>query len=77
MPLLPASNTFLAHLENDLKHSTDRGMYKPLHEIDEQPKLIVGGLLKDYQVSRIVCMIQAMTFTVVLVAWPFISCVDV
>ena len=50
IPLLPPSNHFFATLENELKVSTDKGSYKPLHELEKQPELIKGGQLKDYQV---------------------------
>ena len=39
------------HLEQELAESVDRGSYKPFHEFDEQPGLIQGGMLKNYQVS--------------------------
>lgn len=35
--------------------SVDKGVYKPLRELDEQPALIEGGTMKDYQVSQIAC----------------------
>lgn len=54
-PLLPSSNAFFSHLEKDIQNSSDKGLYVPLHEIVEQPKLIAHGHLKDYQVCRATC----------------------
>jgi hypothetical protein len=51
-PLLPPSSSVLANLKKAVEESIDQGNYVPLKEIVEQPKLIVGGRLKDYQVSK-------------------------
>ncbi|KAI0685348.1 P-loop containing nucleoside triphosphate hydrolase protein [Cytidiella melzeri] len=48
-PLLPPLNSFFEGLEKEIIASVDRGSYKPLREILEQPKLIQNGTLKDYQ----------------------------
>lgn len=50
-PLLPPNSHYFAALEKETKNSTDKSTYKPLHEIEEQPELVKGGQLKDYQVS--------------------------
>lgn len=49
LPMLP-STTFFDHIEKDLKTSNNDTLYIPLHELDEQPKLIKNGIMKDYQV---------------------------
>jgi SWI/SNF-related matrix-associated actin-dependent regulator of chromatin subfamily A member 5 len=48
IPLLPQKNNFFDHLEKEMKR--DHHGYVPLHELDEQPALIQGGQMKDYQV---------------------------
>ena len=50
-PLLPSSSNFFTHLEKEMKSSTTKGNFHPFHQLDEQPKLVTGGQLKDYQVS--------------------------
>ena len=34
-----------------MEASKDRPPYVPLHELDEQPKLVKGGEMKDYQIQ--------------------------
>ncbi|KAF7979908.1 hypothetical protein HWV62_40304 [Athelia sp. TMB] len=48
LPMLPSA-TFFEHVEKGLKTSNDDTPYIPLHELDEQPKLIKNGTMKDYQ----------------------------
>ncbi|KAH8093223.1 P-loop containing nucleoside triphosphate hydrolase protein [Cristinia sonorae] len=48
-PLLPESSNYFNTLEKEIKVANDRTPYFPLHELDEQPKLIKGGEMKDYQ----------------------------
>ncbi|TFK50621.1 hypothetical protein OE88DRAFT_1661143 [Heliocybe sulcata] len=50
-PLLPASSNILDNVERELKDSTDKGAYIPMHQLDEQPKLVTGGTMKDYQLQ--------------------------
>ncbi|EPQ55573.1 hypothetical protein GLOTRDRAFT_121142, partial [Gloeophyllum trabeum ATCC 11539] len=49
--LLPQSSNLLDHIEQEMKESSDKGAYVPLHQLDEQPKLVTGGNLKDYQLQ--------------------------
>lgn len=50
-PLLPSNSNFFAQLQKDIEHSSNEAVsFVPLHELDEQPKLIKGGYMKDYQV---------------------------
>ena len=51
-PLLPENNTYFTTLEKELRKVKGAEVYVPLHEIEEQPSLIQGGEMKDYQVSR-------------------------
>lgn len=51
LPLLPSS-IFFDHIAKDLQTSGDETPYIPLHELDEQPKLIKNGTMKGYQVSH-------------------------
>ncbi|THH29276.1 hypothetical protein EUX98_g4910 [Antrodiella citrinella] len=48
-PLLPENSAFFNALEKENKVLHDSGAYLPLHELDEQPSLIEGGEMKDYQ----------------------------
>jgi len=50
-PLLPPSSVFFDHLKTEMEASKDRTPYVPLHELDEQPKLVRGGDMKDYQLQ--------------------------
>lgn len=50
LPLLP-STTFFDHVGRDLEKSIDKTPYVPLHELDEQPKLVQNGTMKEYQVG--------------------------
>lgn len=51
LPLLPSTSAF-DHVGKDLEKSADKTPYVPLHELDEQPKLVENGTMKDYQVGR-------------------------
>ncbi|CAL1715435.1 unnamed protein product [Somion occarium] len=51
MPLLPESSSFFENLEREVGNSTDEGVYVPMHQLDEQPLLIKGGQMKDYQLQ--------------------------
>ncbi|KAF4588526.1 hypothetical protein EYR40_010078 [Pleurotus pulmonarius] len=45
-PLLPSSSSFNTHFGSSVdKHAS----FTPLHEFDQQPSLIRGGVMKDYQ----------------------------
>lgn len=46
-PLLPANSTFFDNLAAEAKK--DPGEIIPFHELEEQPKLIENGTMKDYQ----------------------------
>ncbi|GBE87288.1 ISWI chromatin-remodeling complex ATPase ISW2 [Sparassis crispa] len=48
IPLLPKS-TFFDNLRKEVEASRDKTGHVPLHEITEQPKLVKGGQMKDYQ----------------------------
>jgi len=50
-PLLPPSSVLFSNIAKELDISTDKSLYIPLHELDEQPKLVENGTMKDYQVS--------------------------
>ncbi|EIN05640.1 hypothetical protein PUNSTDRAFT_145612 [Punctularia strigosozonata HHB-11173 SS5] len=56
VPLLPASSTFFLNLQKEIESAASEAPVKggsteyiPFHELDEQPKLVTGGTLKDYQ----------------------------
>jgi SWI/SNF-related matrix-associated actin-dependent regulator of chromatin subfamily A member 5 len=51
-PLLRANGVFFDNLQKEIHASTDKAAYVPIHQLDEQPKLIKGGSMKDYQVSE-------------------------
>jgi hypothetical protein len=51
-PLLPSASILFSNIAKELEVSTDMTPYTPLHELDEQPKLVQNGTMKDYQVSR-------------------------
>ncbi|KAF8884532.1 P-loop containing nucleoside triphosphate hydrolase protein [Infundibulicybe gibba] len=52
-PLLPPSNNLFQNLQKDIALQSDiksGGIaYVPLHELDQQPTLVEGGEMKDYQ----------------------------
>jgi SWI/SNF-related matrix-associated actin-dependent regulator of chromatin subfamily A member 5 len=51
-PLLPPSSSFSENLQKEMSASRDKGVYVSLRAVEEQPKLVKGGTMKDYQVSR-------------------------
>jgi SWI/SNF-related matrix-associated actin-dependent regulator of chromatin subfamily A member 5 len=51
-PLLRANGVFFDNLQKEIHASTDKATYVPIHQLDEQPKLIKGGSMKDYQVTE-------------------------
>ena len=51
LPLLPATSALFDNIAKEIEESIDTNPYVPLHQLDEQPKLIEGGTMKDYQVS--------------------------
>ncbi|TCD65790.1 hypothetical protein EIP91_002183 [Steccherinum ochraceum] len=48
-PLLPESSIYFKTIERELKAMGDSAPCIPLHELDEQPRLVKGGEMKDYQ----------------------------
>lgn len=51
LPLLPSSTVLFDNIAKEVTDSKDQNPYIPLHELDEQPKLIENGKMKDYQVD--------------------------
>jgi SWI/SNF-related matrix-associated actin-dependent regulator of chromatin subfamily A member 5 len=51
-PLLPSNSGFFDNLEKEIgMWGEEQGVsFVPLHELDEQPILVKGGYMKDYQV---------------------------
>jgi SWI/SNF-related matrix-associated actin-dependent regulator of chromatin subfamily A member 5 len=51
-PLLPSNSSFFDNLEREIRLSGEKEApsFVPLHGLDEQPKLVQGGYMKDYQV---------------------------
>ncbi|KAH9924947.1 P-loop containing nucleoside triphosphate hydrolase protein [Amylocystis lapponica] len=49
VPLLPPKSALLENMEKEVNASADKAQYVPLHELDEQPRLVKGGTMKDYQ----------------------------
>lgn len=51
-PLLPPASTFFDQLQKEMEREHGRVIsFVPTHVLDEQPKLIKGGQMKDYQVG--------------------------
>ena len=50
MPLLPHKSQFFKKLSDEIAYGAD-GAYVPMQQLQEQPSLVVGGEMKDYQVS--------------------------
>ncbi|OCH88895.1 hypothetical protein OBBRIDRAFT_733561 [Obba rivulosa] len=48
-PLLPDSSVVFDNIARELGSSNGKLTCLPLHELDEQPKLVTGGVMKDYQ----------------------------
>jgi len=40
-------------MKKELEVSSDMGTYIPLHQVEEQPKAIKGGTMKEYQVCSV------------------------
>lgn len=54
-PLLHTGSVFVDNLEQAFRQQEGTTTaYIPLHDIDEQPQLIKGGTMKDYQVCSFV-----------------------
>lgn len=51
-PLLPSNSNFFDNLQNEISawHDQDAPSFVPLCTLDQQPKLVEGGTMKDYQV---------------------------
>lgn len=49
-PLLPRSSVLFDNIAKEINESTDMTPYAPLHQLDEQPKSVENGQMKDYQV---------------------------
>ncbi|EGO28787.1 hypothetical protein SERLADRAFT_434683 [Serpula lacrymans var. lacrymans S7.9] len=56
LPLLPAS-TFFDNLKNEIEESGEKASYIPFHALDEQPKLIQGGTMKEYQLQGLAFLV--------------------
>lgn len=46
-PLTRSNNVFFENIELDTK---THGAYAPMEQVNEQPRLVEGGEMKDYQV---------------------------
>jgi hypothetical protein len=65
-PLLP-STTFFDALHKEMAEAGENVSYVPFHALTEQPKLIEGGEMKDYQVGcRMCCYCAKIVFGRVL-----------
>lgn len=51
LPLVPAKSNFFDNLGKESK--LDHSSYIPLHQFQDQPSLIYGGQMKDYQVRSL------------------------
>jgi SWI/SNF-related matrix-associated actin-dependent regulator of chromatin subfamily A member 5 len=51
-PLLPPNSSFFDNLEKEIRlwGEKEGPSFVPLHGLDEQPKLVKAGYMKDYQV---------------------------
>ncbi|KIM89720.1 hypothetical protein PILCRDRAFT_812522 [Piloderma croceum F 1598] len=49
LPLLPSASVLFNNIAKEVEDSKDTTPYAPLHELDEQPKLVENGTMKDYQ----------------------------
>ena len=54
-PLLPSTSILFGNIAKEAESSKDNNTYVPLHELDQQPKLVENGTMKDYQVSDDFC----------------------
>lgn len=77
-PLLPSTN-FFDVLRKELSEIGEKVTYVPFHALTEQPSLIQGGEMKDYQVhDRFGCRSVIRRLTCALsVARVGVSCVHV
>ncbi|KAF8063974.1 P-loop containing nucleoside triphosphate hydrolase protein [Lyophyllum atratum] len=51
-PLLPPNSTFFNQLQKEMEREYREGVsFQPRHVLDEQPKLIKAGQMKDYQLE--------------------------
>ncbi|KAF9468349.1 P-loop containing nucleoside triphosphate hydrolase protein [Collybia nuda] len=58
-PLLPENSNFFSQLQKEVERdSKENKSFFPLHELDEQPKLIKGGYMKDYQLQGLSFMVS-------------------
>jgi SWI/SNF-related matrix-associated actin-dependent regulator of chromatin subfamily A member 5 len=72
VPLLPAKTHFFDNLEKHVNAGTG---HIPLHELDEQPSLVKGGQMKDYQVSARTWLYVLLTTAIA--PWAFFLGLDV
>ncbi|KAG6887770.1 hypothetical protein C0992_010819 [Termitomyces sp. T32_za158] len=51
-PMLPRNSTFFVNLSKEIERThRDAISFKPMHRLDQQPKLIKSGEMKDYQLE--------------------------
>ncbi|KDQ15288.1 hypothetical protein BOTBODRAFT_187400 [Botryobasidium botryosum FD-172 SS1] len=50
-PLLPQSSVVFSNMQKELASIQSGPAYIPRHELDEQPSLVTGGVMKDYQLQ--------------------------
>ncbi|KIJ64208.1 hypothetical protein HYDPIDRAFT_28649 [Hydnomerulius pinastri MD-312] len=55
-PLLPSTN-FFDSLRKEMDGTSGKVSYVPFHTLTEQPKLIVGGEMKDYQLQGLAFLV--------------------
>lgn len=77
-PLVGAKSHFFANLETEIKGlAPEKRSIVKLEEIEQQPKLIKGGQMKDYQVRRTYRgVLYAVSLTGVLAPRIVLPCVD-
>lgn len=63
-PLLPPNATLFDQLTKDLERNTAGPVsFKPTQVLDEQPRLIKGGQMKDYQVLELLDLFEVLNLT--------------
>lgn len=49
-PLLPPTSLIFDNIAKEVNNFRDKKSYVPLHMLVQQPELVKGGAMKDYQV---------------------------
>lgn len=61
-PLLPLNSNLFSQLQKEVGVNQKEGVaFVPIHSLDEQPKLIQAGTMKDYQVKTFDSWSQKLT----------------